>query len=106
MDIYPCTTLQLHHFACVQFELFLLKLRVSINVINDVVFPGQEAELSESKQRRIEEVGELRSKLEDRSKAVEVLSQQIEDQRDENKTLKRRHAANIKVRQRRRYTAV
>ena len=42
-------------------------------------------------------MGELRSKLEDRSKAVEVLSQQIEDQRDENKTLKRRHAANIKV---------
>ena len=69
-------------------------------------FPRQEAELSDSKQRRIEEVGELRSKLEDRSKAVEVLSQQIEDQRDENKTLKRRHAANIKVRQRRRYTAV
>ena len=28
---------------------------------------------------------------------MEALTQQLDDQRDENKTLKRRHAANVKV---------
>ena len=57
----------------------------------------QEKELAEEKQRRIEEVGSLTVKVEEKSKAAEELAQMLEDQKDENKTLKRRHASNVKV---------
>nr|XP_002733997.1 PREDICTED: uncharacterized protein C10orf118 homolog [Saccoglossus kowalevskii] len=54
------------------------------------------SELQEEKKLRQEENDLLTNKLEEKSKAVEELTVQLEDMKDEIRTLKRKHAANIK----------
>ncbi|XP_072027408.1 coiled-coil domain-containing protein 186-like isoform X2 [Amphiura filiformis] len=53
-------------------------------------------ELKQEKQYRERESTMLTSKLTEKAKAVEQLSIQLEDARDEMKTLRRKHTANIK----------
>ncbi|XP_070540029.1 coiled-coil domain-containing protein 186-like isoform X2 [Ptychodera flava] len=54
------------------------------------------SELEEQKHMRHQENELLTNKLEEKSKAVELLTVQLDDKMDEVKTLKRKHAANIK----------
>ena len=39
----------------------------------------------------------LRHQVDDKTRTIAALTQDVEDQRDESRTLKRKHAANIKV---------
>ncbi|XP_033125049.1 coiled-coil domain-containing protein 186-like [Anneissia japonica] len=54
------------------------------------------SELTSLKQFHGEESELLRTKVNEKSKAVEQLTIQLEDARDDNKTLKRKHVANMK----------
>ncbi|XP_077992275.1 coiled-coil domain-containing protein 186-like isoform X2 [Glandiceps talaboti] len=54
------------------------------------------AELEEERDMRHQENELLTKKLEEKTKALEVLTVQLDDKMDEVKTLKRKHAANIK----------
>ncbi|XP_064630212.1 coiled-coil domain-containing protein 186-like isoform X2 [Lineus longissimus] len=53
-------------------------------------------ELSEEKSMRHKEIEILTKRLDEKSKLVEELTMRIEEEKDENRTIKRRHTANIK----------